>query len=181
MRTFVALLRGINVGGHHKLPMAELRALLVDLGAEHVETYIRSGNAAFRHGGDAAELAEALGRAIAAERGFRPQVMVLPLEAFTDAIRGNPYPEAEADPKALHVYFLQAAPEDPDLSHLEELAAADERFRLKGRVFYLHAPRGIGRSKLAAQVERALGVPATARNWRSACAIFELAEQVRER
>lgn len=182
MRTWIALLRGINVGGHRRLPMRELRRLLEEVGASHAATYIQSGNAAFRHDSDnPAAIASALGDAVEAAHGFRPLVLVLPLEAYEAALAGNPFPEAEAEPKSLHLYFLAEPPGAPDLEALERLAADDERFVLDDLVLYLHAPSGIGRSKLAARVERALGVPATARNWRSATAIRELAVEVRDR
>lgn len=180
--TWVALLRGINVGGHNKLPMAELRSLLERLGATHVQTYIQSGNAAFRHDtGTAAELAAAVTDAIDTARGFRPLVVVLSLDAYDAALSANPFPEAEDDPKSVHLYFLTQTPEAPDLARLEQVAADDERFALDDTVLYLHAPRGIGRSKLATQVEPALGVPATARNWRSAIRIRALVREVRSR
>ena len=82
-------------------------------------------------------------------------------------MRENPYPEAETEPKSLHLYFLAAEPENPDLTKLHSLKTDTERFSLQGKVFYLHTPAGIGRSKMAAGVEKALGVPATARNWRT--------------
>lgn len=180
MQTWVALLRGINVGGHHTLPMADLRRLLEGVGASRAATYIQSGNAAFCHeGDDPSVLSAALGGAIEAAHGFRPLVLVLPLETFEAALEGNPFPEAEAHPKSLHLHFLVEPPETPDLGALERLAADDERFVLGDLVLYLHAPRGIGRSKLAAGIERALGVPLTARNWRSATRIHELATKVR--
>ena len=101
----------------------------------------------------------------------------LKLEELENAIRANPYPEAENDPKTLHLYFLASEPQNPDVKTLESLRRDSERYTIKGKIFYLHAPDGIGRSKLAARAEKALGVTATARNWRTANKIFVMAKQ----
>jgi uncharacterized protein (DUF1697 family) len=93
------------------------------------------------------------------------------------AVRSNPFPEAESDPSTLHLYFLAASPENPDLEGLEEIKDDRERFFLGDDVFYLHAPDGVGRSKLAANAERLLGVPATARNWRTVRKVMEMADR----
>lgn len=85
--------------------------------------------------------------------------------------------EAESEPKTLHIFFLVFEPENPNLDMLENLKRNRERFKLVDKLFYLHAPDGIGRSKLAARVEKALGVPVTARNWRSVCKIMAMAKQ----
>ena len=84
-----------------------------------------------------------------------------------EAIAHNPFPEAEAEPKSLHFYFLADLPKVPNLAAIEQAKAPSEAFQLIGQVFYLHAPDGIGRSKLAASAEKKLGVATTARNWRT--------------
>ncbi len=84
----------------------------------------------------------------------------------------------EDEPKSLHVFFLESTPENPDLDGIETLKQESERYHLDGRVFYLHAPEGIGRSKLSARVERLVGVPVTARNWRTVSRIAEMAEEL---
>jgi uncharacterized protein (DUF1697 family) len=176
MHTYIALLRGINVGGSNLLPMADLKSLLADLGLQNVRTYIQSGNAVFESDdADAALIADRIGAAIRERRGFEPAVLVLAAEGLAQVVAANPFPEAEADPKALHLYFLTAVPAQPDLAALEALKADGEEFALQGRVFYLFAPAGIGRCKLAEKVERLLGVPATARNWRTVTQIIALA------
>ncbi|MEM8930943.1 MAG: DUF1697 domain-containing protein [Acidobacteriota bacterium] len=166
----IALLRGINVGGKNVLPMKTLAEDLRDLGLDAVKTYIQSGNVVFRDGRDdrsAAALGEAIGETIETRHGFRPQVLVLTASEWTAIAKANPYPEATDDPKTLHVFVCATPPPAPDLERLDALRAPDERIRLDGRVLYLHAPSGIGRSKLAAKAETALGVPVTARNWRT--------------
>ena len=105
-------------------------------------------------------------------------MLVLERNDLERAIALNPFPEAESDPKGLHFGFLDDLPSTPDLDKLESLKAENERFQLIGSVFYLHAPDGVGRSKLAANCERLLGVPMTDRNWRTICKIRDLAEEV---
>jgi uncharacterized protein (DUF1697 family) len=100
----------------------------------------------------------------------------LELEDLERAIRKNPFAEAATDPGALHAGFLAAAPENPNLKTLASLKTDSERFHLVDKVFYLHAPEGIGRSKLAARAEKLLGVPMTDRNWRTVCKIREMAK-----
>ena len=88
----------------------------------------------------------------------------------------EPVPDtAAAAPATLHLGFLDAPPPQPDLAKLARLRQASERFQLLDRVFYLHAPEGVGRSKLAAGAEKALGVPMTDRNWRTVEKIWALA------
>lgn len=166
METYIALFRGINVGGKNILPMKELVAVLESLGLQDIKTYIQSGNVIFRSkAADTAPLARKIGVAIKKNHGFEPQVLLLDSAALDKVIRGNPYPEAEAAPNTLHVNFLATIPPKPDLNALEKIRAESERFHLTGDVLYLHAPDGIGRSKLAAGMERLLRVPMTSRNW----------------
>jgi uncharacterized protein (DUF1697 family) len=166
MTTYIALFRGINVGGNSILPMKELVAVLESLGVQDIKTYIQSGNVIFRSkAADTAPLARKIGAAIRKSHGFEPQVLLLDSAELDKVIRENPYPEAEAVPNTLHVNFLAAIPPKPDLRALEKIRTESERFHLAGDVLYLHAPDGIGRSKLAASMERLLGVPMTSRNW----------------
>jgi uncharacterized protein (DUF1697 family) len=178
MQTYIALLRGINVGGSGKLPMADLRALLVDLGAVDVRTYIQSGNAVFRHRASARSLGPRIRKAIAAAHGFEPTTVVLTATEFRSLADANPFPEAAAEPKTLHLFVLDRKPSSPGLDRLAELAADDERFELHGRALYLHAPSGLAHSKFAAQAEKHLGVAATARNWRTVQKLVELSSTV---
>ncbi len=178
MNTYIVLLRGINVGGRNSLPMKELVEILKALGCENVQTYIQSGNVVLRSGiHDTARLSSEIAQEIKRHRGFEPHILLLGVADFNQAIGNNPFPEAESVPKSLHLGFLDAVPKNPDLKALDELKVASERFQLKDRVFYLHAPDGIGRSKLAAKTERLLGVPMTSRNWRTVGKIMELSER----
>ena len=178
MKSYIALFRGINVGGKHILPMKALRALLEDLDAQNVKTYIQSGNAVFQHPSEnTSELSSAISTAIKDNHGFEPRVLLLDWAEMEQAVAANPFPQAESEPKTLHLYFLASAAEKPDFQMLNGLKKDNEQFKLIDNVFYLHAPDGIGRSKLAERVERALGVATTARNWRTVSKIRALAEQ----
>ena len=178
MKTYVALFRGINVGGNNVLPMKNLVALLENIGSTNVKTYIQSGNAAFEHEDEnVLQLSSKVRTTIERSHGFEPHLLLLELEDLERAIRSNPFPEAESEPKSLHLYFLASMPNDPDLGALESISKGSERFALKNGVLYLHAPEGIGKSKFAANTEKVLGVTATARNWRTVCKVLAMAKE----
>lgn len=176
MKTWIALLRGINVGGRHRLPMKQLSSLLQGAGCRDVKTYIQSGNVVFRSPmSDASRLAIRIRVAVSEGCGFEPGVLVLDRRELKKTMAANPFPEATANPKSLHLFFLTERPKSPGLESLNRIKAKSESFALKGKAFYLHTPEGFGTSKLAGRVERDLGVEATARNWRTVSAILELA------
>lgn len=168
MSKLVALFRGINVGGKNVLPMARLRGELEALGLVDVRTYIQSGNVVFESSAESSkELATSIADRIESQHGFRPEVLILSREELAAAVAANPFPEAAADPKTLHFFFLAESATQPDVAALDDARVSSERYQLTDRVFYLHAPDGIGRSKLAAKAEKLLGVAATARNYRT--------------
>ena len=176
MNTFIAFFRGINVGDNNSLPMKELVAILEGTGARKVKTYIQSGNAVFQSAEkNPSQLSKKLAAEIKKSYGFDPYILILGLEAIRKAIAKNPFPEAETNPSSLHLGFLASRPKSPNLEKLSSLRKESERFRLSDGVFYLHAPEGVGRSKLAANTEKLLGVPMTDRNWRTVCKVMEMA------
>ena len=178
MMAFVALLRGINVGGNNKLAMSEFRELLTSLGCEDVATYIQSGNAVFRHDKTTADLSNLIADAVKSKFGFSVSVMVLTASEFEEVAAANPFAAEEAEPKLLHIWFLRERALNADTERLEEIACESETFTLTDSAFYLHAPDGIGRSKLASNVERCLVVSATARNWSTVGKIGSLLETI---
>ena len=176
MQTYIALFRGINVGGTHILPMKDLAEILEAAGGRNVRTYIQSGNAVFRSGRqDRPALVRHISRTISAIHGFTPKVLLLLADELREAAANNPFPTKEG--RALHFFFLEAHAPAPDAERLAGLKAASEEFKLHRNIFYLHAPEGIGRSKLAAGVEQCLGVPATARNWNTVSKLIEMVKQ----
>jgi uncharacterized protein (DUF1697 family) len=179
MNTYIALLRGINVGGNNKLPMKELVTVLEGLGLTNVKTYIQSGNVVFQSARtDTKALAAAISAAIGQSHGFAPAILLLTGDELQAAMQANPFPEAEADHKSLHFFFLEPAPDKPDLAALAALQTETERFALIDKVFYLHAPDGIGRSKLAERFGRGWGVDITARNWRTVSTLLAMVREV---
>jgi uncharacterized protein (DUF1697 family) len=170
VRTLVALLRGVNVGGKAKVPMAELKQELKDLGLEDVVTYIQSGNVVFRT--TKKDAAAAIEKRIKLNHGLNVTVITRTLPELRRIAKGNPFPKA--DTARLHVVFLAGRPKagatlDPDRSPADE-------FRVKGREVYLHLPNGAGRTKLTLDyLERRLGVRGTQRNWNTLLKLIELA------
>jgi len=172
----IILVRGINVGSTRSLPMKELVDILKSFDLEDVETYIQSGNAVARSPRKVTpDLGENISAAIEARRGFKPQVLCLTADQLKRTIASNPFLDAEAEPNRLHVFFLASKPAAPDLESLEKIKGPTERFQLTDAGFYLHTPDGFGTSKLAEKAERYLGVPATARNWRTVMKLAEMA------
>lgn len=176
MATWIAFLRGIG-GGIRPLPMKNLKAALEDLGLEDVTTYIQSGNVVFKTAkGTAAGLRQKIGECVTNRFGFDAKVMVLSVKDLAKAAAGNPFPQADAEPKSLHLFFMDKAPPAADIAGMSKLKAASEAFELKGSVLYFYTPKGFGISKLAERAERLLGVPATARNWRTVTTVLAMAK-----
>ena len=151
--------------------------MLERIGCSSVRTYIQSGNVVFEEDATPAqELSRRISEAVSSCKGFEPKVMLLTASALKRILRENPYKEAEAEPKTLHVSFLSDDPKSARLNEMNQLKSDSEEFSLTPRAFYLYAPDGIGRSKLAAKAEKLLGVAATSRNWRTADKLLALTE-----
>ncbi len=182
MKTWIALLRAVNVGGRNKLPMKMFASELEAIGLADVKTYIQSGNVVFRCPQErGTTLAAEISASVRACFGFTPHVAVISAEDLAAAVTANPFPEAvsEMEGKTVHLFFLAESPPivplpAVDKDRLETARRPSERWQLQGGVFYLHTPQGFADSKLAAQAEKILGVPTTARNWRTACALLDL-------
>jgi uncharacterized protein (DUF1697 family) len=182
--TRIALLRGINVGGKHKLPMADLSSMFEQVGCEDVRTYIQSGNVVF--GADAelaAELPDRIAGAIEARFGFTSPVVVRTAGELGDVFESNPFlgegaRVAEAvDEKALHVLFLRDRPTGAGLEALDPDRSPPDRFAVRGREVYLFCPNGVARTKLTAQYfDSRLDTVGTQRNWRTVRKLLELTE-----
>jgi uncharacterized protein (DUF1697 family) len=167
----VALLRAVNVGGHNKVPMAELRALCAALGWRDVSTYVQSGNVVFR--ADDPHPGAALRVAIAERFDVQTPVIVRTHAALQQAAAAIP-PGFTDDPKKLHVLFLDGAPDPAVAAALDTERYAPDRFAVDGDRVYLHFPNGAGQSKLNLKwLERALGATGTARNLRTVHALIE--------
>lgn len=160
MKTWIALLRGINVGGKHIVPMKELRNLLEESGYTNVKTYIQSGNVVFE---SASKPIGEIGQLIEGRFGFKPSVFMLSASDLDRAIMNCPYDADQG--KFIHYTFFDIEPESVDYDLLNELKADSEEYSLVGQVFYLYAPDGIGRSKLVEKLHKVFsGVAMTSRN-----------------
>ncbi|WP_149180739.1 DUF1697 domain-containing protein [Streptomyces sp. TRM49041] len=177
---YAALMRGINVGGAKKVPMAELRAVLTGLGHRDVQTYLQSGNAFFTtaSGADESALATALEKAVEQHFGFHVDCLVRSGQYLRAVVEACPYPAAELQPKQLHVTYLSAPVTADRFAGVDQGAYLPEEFRLGDRVLYLYLPDGIGRSKLAEALARPAlfkGVTTT-RNWNTVLKLAEMAQ-----
>ncbi|MFJ9815618.1 DUF1697 domain-containing protein [Streptomyces sp. NPDC101151] len=178
MTTYAALLRGINVGGSRKLPMADLRTLMTGLGHDGVRTHLQSGQAVFTtDGGGEESLAAELARAIEGRFGFSVDVIVRDHAYLRAVAEACPFPAAELEAKQLHITYFSAPVTPERFAEIDTGAHLPEEFRLGDRCLYLYAPEGLGRSKLAEALSRPRinkGVIATSRNWNTVLKLVEL-------
>jgi uncharacterized protein (DUF1697 family) len=179
MKIKVARLRGINVGGKNSLPMKELRELFGELGCRDISTYIQSGNVVFKSDEAADVLSEKLSSTIEQRFGFEPFVLILSGDILTAIADANPYGDDGIEPKFVHVNFLSRKAVAPDIDGMRERQSRTEHFKLTDHALYFKAPDGIGRSKLAADVEKLIGVPTTGRNWKTVCKLVEMINAAR--
>lgn len=178
MTTYVALLRGVNVGGRNKLAMADLRALLTELGHGDPRTYVQSGNAVFTSGRtDVQTLADELRERMSSDLGVSTTVLLRTAGELADVVAANPFASAAAaDPTTVHVAFLSAEPSDPAAFAFDTQQYAPEELAVGDRVLYLHLPNGLGRSRLAVDLDRRrTDVDVTMRNWRTVTRLRDIA------
>ena len=172
MTRYIALLRGINVGGRNKVPMAALRETCESIGCADVATYIQSGNVVLTSPLDAKKLRAALESAIAEQIGVSPVVVIRTHQQLADVIAGNPFPKADTD--HLHVAFLGDKPDAGQVAGLAELDHPPEEVAVRGSDAYFHLPNGLGRAKLPELFGRRVKTPATVRNWRTVNKLLQM-------
>lgn len=174
MQTFIALIRGINVGGHKIVKMAELKAACEAMGLRDVRTHLQSGNVVFRTGrADRAKLAKDIEGAL----GVEAKVILRSAEELSEAIAANPMPDqAQGEPSHYVVVFLAEQPAACAWKSLRDAYTGPEPMHLHGAELYVHYGSGMARSKLTnVLIERKLGVAGTARNWNTITRLAELA------
>ena len=170
----IALLRGVNVGGNNRLPMKELVTLLEKIGCTNVRTYIQSGNVVYD--GDAS--GEDIAAAVKKKYGFAPQTFVMTAAALKKAASACPYKaQAEKEPKHVHLFFLDGAPDKGAAAGFDAIKTPAEEYKLAKTVLYIHTAEGLLASKVAEKAEKFLKVKTTARNWNTVCALIELAKE----
>ena len=178
METWIALMRGINLGGRNKVPMPALRGFVEDAGGEHVRTYLQSGNVVF----DAAtEVAVTIGPIVTArireELGSTSPVVLVSASELRGIAAHNPFVVAGEAESACHLMVLSEAPDPERVAALDPDQSPGDTFRVDGRAIYLHLPGGVARSKLTNDFfDRRLGIVSTSRNWRTVSALMELSE-----
>ncbi|WP_405456309.1 DUF1697 domain-containing protein [Streptomyces sp. NBC_00101] len=176
--TYALLLRGINVGGHRKVPMPQLRTLLSELGHSGVSTYLQSGNAVLTAASDDEdEVADGIARAVEKHFGFAVDCLVRSGAYLRAVVDACPFPAAELEGKQLHVTFFDGPVTGDRFAPVDPAAHLPEEFRLGDRALYLYAPDGLGRSGLATALARPAvtkGLVATSRNWNTVIKLVEL-------
>ncbi len=176
MPVHVALLRGINVGGGNKIAMTELRALADELGWERAETYIQSGNLVFEAADERTELEMALEAGIRRRFGLDIPAIVRAADEWPALVAADPFPEAaEAEPNRLMLLLSKRPPGPEAAAALQERARDGERVAVAAGALWIHYAGGAGTSKLTpALIDRLVGSPATARNWRTVLKLQEM-------
>jgi uncharacterized protein (DUF1697 family) len=179
MSRFLALLRGVNVGGKNALPMKDLAAMFVDSGCTQVKTYIQSGNVVFRAGSRvASKISVTIANQIADRFGLIVPVVVRTDAELRDVIQNNPFLKAGEREDTMHVYFLADSPNAELVSKLDPKRSDIDRFSVRNREIYLHLPNGMGRSKLTnAYFDSKLKTVSTARNWRTVLKLYEMLQE----
>ncbi len=181
MASFVALLRGINVGGKSMIGMPELRELLTSLGLSEVQSLLQSGNLLFKSKTiSTAALEEKLERECKKSFGHPIDFFIRDANEWRTILKGNPFnDEARRDPSHLLIMCLKVVPLTEALSSLKKAITGREYFQARDRHLYLVYPDGVGRSKLtSALIEKKLGARGTARNWNTAGKIGTLLEEI---
>ncbi|WP_040948798.1 DUF1697 domain-containing protein [Gorillibacterium massiliense] len=176
MSNYIALLRGINVGGNTRMKMAELKLMMEQLGLSQVQTYIQSGNVVFQSEEEEEPLRTKLEQGIAATFGMSVSVVLRTAAEWERMMLDCPYLSAEdSSADNVQVALLPVEPPQKGIDKLKAVKAEHDDFRVNGRDIYLFLPQGVRDSKLAAALSK-LGVPATARNWNT---VRKLADMIK--
>jgi uncharacterized protein (DUF1697 family) len=175
--TYVALLRSVNVAGHGRLAMPELKESFLGLGYTDVATYIQTGNVIFKSPDrSAAKLEAAIKQQLASAFGSAPKVILRTVAELAGVVATSPYPGRGADPSRHHVTFLAAAPSKKSLATFDPPKSGRDELTIIGREVYVHTPNGYANTKLTGTyLERHLGVSSTTRNWNTVTKLSALA------
>jgi len=184
MTVYIALLRGINVGGKNKIKMAELKSVLEAMGLERVQTYIQSGNVLLASDEEEEPLRMRLEQGIEGAFGFPVPVMLRTAEELERTAASCPFTEEEvkaaeasSEAESLYVAFLSAPPSEAGIARLEPYKQENEAYRIEGREVFLLFHNSVRSSKLAVHLSK-LGVPSTVRNWKTVNKLAALAREM---
>lgn len=181
MHVFISLLRGVNIGGHHKIKMDALRALYESLGLKEVRTYIQSGNVVFKtKDPDVARLTQKIEKEIERTHGFRPDVVIRTAAELREVVKSNPFAKRRGiDPRKLAVTFLPGNPTEEARANLGKIKADPEELHVIDRQLYIYFANGMARPNLSwIQVMKTLKTTGTARNWNTVTQLLEMAEEM---
>ena len=180
MNTYISLLRGINVGGHKRIKMEDLRKLYESLGFKKVQSYIQSGNVLFQTPeSDQKKLITTIEQKIEKAYGYHVTIIIKTAEEIQAALKKVPF--KNIDESKLLIAFLGEKPSKPDMTPIENVMIQDEQAELIGDVLYLYFPQGSARSKLSNNlIEKKLDVSSTTRNWRSTNKLLSMAQKMIE-
>lgn len=176
-KTYIALLRGINVSGSNILKMAELKLFFIDLGFSNVTTYIQSGNVIFEANlAEIHQIEEKIVKGITQTFGYSVNVLVLTKETLEAIFRSNPYIQnGNIDISKLHVTLLNNEPFSEGIEQIKELSTNEDEFEIIDKYIYLYCPNGYGNTKLNNNLfEKKLKSMATTRNWKTISKLVEL-------
>jgi uncharacterized protein (DUF1697 family) len=167
MTIYIALLRGINVGGHNIIKMTDLKQLLGTMGLNNVQTYIQSGNIVFESDMESDELSQQIGQQIEDTFGFSVPVILRTSKEWGKMIDNCPYPiETLADGESVHLTLLSGIPSQEALTKLQNFQSGVDQYTIKDKDIYLFLRQNFRDSKLPLQLQK-LGVSATIRNWKT--------------
>lgn len=176
---YIALFRGLNVGGNHKVKMNDLVAFLNHHGGARTKHYIQSGNLIFHHDEQADPLAEKLEIAFAQKFGFESQIVLRTLSELQQAQRTYPFERKDREQKFMMTGFARNKPNDHALNILTDLAADDELVAQQDGAFFFYFGGGSARSKIAnLNFEKKLGTALTLRNQRTIGKLIDIAGQL---
>jgi uncharacterized protein (DUF1697 family) len=181
MPVFVSMLRGVNVGGHNKIRMVDLRSLYLSLKLEEPQTYVQSGNVIFKaKKGDLALLQRRIKGGIEKQFGCSPEVVLRTVAELRSVVARNPFAaRRDVEPNKLLVFFLAAEAAKDAKTNLREMEIAPEEMHLEKRELYIYFPNGVGKSKLPwSRIDKVLNTQGTGRNWNSITNMLAIAERM---
>jgi uncharacterized protein (DUF1697 family) len=181
MKTFISLLRGVNMAGHNKIKMTDLSSLYKKIGLKDVETFIQSGNVVFTDPGNLSEtdLTEQIEDAVSKKFKYNIPVIIRTPEEFREIVSLNPFSDVENfNPEKLAVIFLYEKPSEAQIEKVKNIDYPPDKFIINGKEIFIYCPNGFGKSKIyTGFFENKMKVSGTGRNWNTINALLKIAEK----